>query len=161
MNILEYAIKMEREGEAYYRKQAEINKNGSLNKVCLLLADEEKAHAAILESKMNSQKYTLDKSEIVSQTTNIFSELENMKSEIKEIPSQLDFYRFALENEQKSIDLYEGFLSESTKDDEKELFSFLIGEEKNHYAIIDELVKLLANAEQWVESAEFGVREDY
>ncbi|MBN2878733.1 MAG: ferritin family protein [Clostridia bacterium] len=161
MNILEYAIKMEKEGEAYYRKQAEISKNSSLKKVCLLLADEEKSHAAILENKMNSKKYTLEKSEIVSQTENIFSDLENMKSEIKEVPSQLDFYRFVLENEQKSIDLYEGFLSESTKDDEKELFSFLIGEEKNHYALVDELVKLLTNAEQWVESAEFGIREDY
>ncbi len=36
-----------------------------------------------------------------------------------------------------------------------------IFKEKQHYEVLDEMVQLLQNAEQWVESAEFGIRKDY
>lgn len=87
--------------------------------------------------------------------------MSDFKKEAKGLPSQLDFYNLALENEQKSIDLYKESLSKAQNDDEKALYKFLLKEEKDHFEIIDELVKLLTHAEQWVESAEFGTREDY
>ena len=127
----------------------------------MMLSKEENKHAEILVSKMNNLPYDLPKSDILSDAKNIFSEADDFKNEIKEIPSQLDFYRFALENEQKSIDLYQDSLSKAKTNEEKELFEYLVDQEKGHYEIIDELVKLLTHAEQWVESAEFGIREDY
>ena len=81
--------------------------------------------------------------------------------EEKETLSQLDFYRAATEMEQKSIDLYTGFLKEVEKDADKELFSYLIKQEQQHYNILDELSIMLRRAEEWVESAEFGDREEY
>lgn len=161
MNILKYAIQMEKDGEAYYTKQAELSKGKSLYTVCMMLAKEEKKHAEILNRKLNNLPYELQESQIHTEVKSIFGEMDNLKNEIKELPSQLDFYKFALEKEQKSIDLYKGSLSKSQNDKEKALFDFLIKQEIEHFEIIDELVKLLTHAEQWVESAEFGTREDY
>lgn len=152
---------MENDGEKYYIEQAELNMGNSLHTVCMMLAEEEKIHAEILGSKMNSLPYKMQNSEIYTKTRNIFDKAGDFKSIIKELPSQLDFYRFVLENEQKSIDLYEDFLSGVQNDKDKDLFNFLIAQEKVHYKIIDELIKLLSHAKQWVESAEFGIREDY
>ncbi|MEN6624485.1 MAG: rubrerythrin, partial [Smithella sp.] len=60
-----------------------------------------------------------------------------------------------------SIDLYTKYLSEAEGAKEKELFEYLIGEERQHFAVLEELVSMLRHAEDWVENAEFGIREEY
>jgi rubrerythrin len=52
-------------------------------------------------------------------------------------------------------------LKASDNDKDKELFEFLLREERKHLTLFDELVKMLTRPEEWVESAEFGLREDY
>ena len=75
--------------------------------------------------------------------------------------TQLDVYRFATDIEEKSIVLYKGMLEKADNDKDKELFEFLLKEENQHLILFDELVKMLTRPEEWVESAEFGLREDY
>ena len=159
MNPLEYAIKMEHDGENYYREQAEINKNNSLYSVCILLADEEKKHASILTNKLNEKPYELKDSDTFGQAKNIFNDIGNIKVDGKETPDQLDFYKVALDMEKQSIDLYRDFLAKTTESKEKELFNYLIKEEHQHYELFEELVSMLRHADEWVESAEFGTRK--
>jgi rubrerythrin len=160
MNTLEYAINMENDGEKYYRDQAEINKNNELHVVCNLVADEEKNHAQILESKKNKLTYKLIKSDLLSNAKNVFTNAKDIEVRGKRDSSQLAFYRTASDMEKKSIDLYQKFLSDTTEDDEKELFEYLIKQEKQHYEAFEEMSRLLTNAEQWIESPEFGRREE-
>jgi len=75
--------------------------------------------------------------------------------------SQFDFYRIALEKEKKSIDLYTEYKSKASEDKEKELFDFLIKQEEQHYAVLDELSTMLRRTQDWIENAEFGVRKEY
>ncbi|HEY5556869.1 ferritin family protein [Acetobacterium sp.] len=157
MNNLEFAINMEHDGEKFYKKQAEKNKDNSLNTVFLLLEEDEAHHARILQNKFNE----LTDSNTLSQVNNVFKESKGFISEFEKIPNQLDAYKFALEIERKSIDLYKSFLSESTDDQSKELFEFLIKQEKDHYTIFEELILLVERPEEWVENAEFGIREEY
>lgn len=161
MNTLEYAIKMEQDGEKYYRAQAEINQNNSLKTVCLMLAEDEKRHGEILQNKLAAKAYELVDSPILETAKNVFSGIGQFKSDIKAIPSQLDFYRMALDNEQKSIDLYYEFLYAAVDDQDKELYTYLIEQEENHFTTLEELVTLLEHADEWVEFAEFGLRKDY
>lgn len=160
MNTLEYAIKMEHEGEKYYRDQAEINKNNELNIVCNLLADEEKRHAQILESKKNKLAYKLIDSDLLSNAKNVFTNAKDLETTGKRDSSQLAFYRIASDMEKESIELYQQFLSDAIDADEKKLFEYLIKQEKNHYETFDEMSRLLTNAENWIESPEFGRREE-
>ncbi len=161
MNDLKFAIKMELDGEKYYREQAEINKGNSLHTVCLMLADDEKKHAKILSDRLNETASELTDSGILSKAKNVFAGLGDIKVEGKDRASQLDFYKFASEIEQQSIDLYSKYLTEAEGESEKELFQFLIQQEKQHFEILDNWVALLKNAEDWVENAEFGNREEY
>ena len=87
--------------------------------------------------------------------------MDNFKSEIRDVPKQLELYHEALEMEKRSISLYEKLLSEATNDKEKRLFGYLIRQEKEHFETIEELIVLINRPEDWVESAEFGVREEY
>ena len=126
-----------------------------------MLADDEKAHARILTDKLATGKCQLIDSDTLAQAKNIFSGLGDLHSDVKAYLSQLDFYRLALEKEQQSIDLYSRYSDLAKAPLEKELFDFLVKQEKHHYEVLDELVTLLAHAEEWVENAEFGRRKEY
>lgn len=67
----------------------------------------------------------------------------------------------ALDKEKQSIDLYNEFLSEATDDIDKQLFSYLMRQEMDHLTIIEDMVMFVNHPEEWVESAEFGIREEY
>jgi rubrerythrin len=161
MNSLEFAINMELDGEKYYREQAEINKENGLNKAFLLLAEEEEKHAIILQNKSIELDYELKDNKALAQAKSIFKGISDYKEETIAMPKQLDLYRMALDMEKKSIDLYNEFLSEATDEKDKELFSFLVKQEEEHFKILEELVLRINRPEEWVESAEFGIREEY
>jgi len=159
MNTLEFAIQMELDGEKYYREQAELNKGNPLNSVCNLMADEEKKHAEILEGKKSNLAYELPDSKLPADAKNIFTDAKDIEVSGKQ-HTQLLFYRTAAEMEKKSIDLYSEFLAGASTDDEKKLFEYLVQQETKHLELIEELDRLLTHAEDWIESPEFGRRED-
>ncbi len=157
MDVFEFAMKLEHEGEAFYRAQADRNKDNHLFGMFISLADDEHMHAEILGKKAGDWK-KLPKSNLPEELS-IFKDEEYFKSEYKEVPDQLDFYREALAKEQESIDLYNK-IKEDNKENVK-IFDYLISQEKKHYNLIYDLITLLERVESWVESPEFGVREDY
>jgi rubrerythrin len=161
MNTVEFAIKMEHDGEKYYRGLAEENKDNSLNAVFLLLADDEKDHAALLKKELDKVNYELGDNEALANTDNVFKNKGDFKKRFKEIPVQLDAYRMALQMEKDSIELYEKLFEESTEAQIKKLFGYLVKQEENHYDIFANLITLVERPEEWVEDAEFGIREDY
>ncbi len=161
MKHLEFAIEMELEGQRYYLEQAEIFQDSELKTIFLILADAEKEHAALLLRRKNEEPVILKEESILPGMKSIFRELPRFKEDEIKAAKQLDVYRFAALQEEKSIDLYQGMLEEVTDPRDKELFAFLVKEEKEHLILFEELVTMLTRPEEWVESAEFGIREEY
>ncbi|WP_373481439.1 ferritin family protein [Acetobacterium sp.] len=161
MNSIEFAIKMERDGEKYYREQAENNQNNSLNAVFLLLAEDENGHAKLLENEQEKITYDLAENEVLADANNVFKDRGDFKNKFEKIPDQLDVYRMALQMEKDSIELYEKFFKEATDEHTKKLFGYLVKQEENHFKIFDNLIALVERPDEWVEDAEFGIREDY
>ena len=161
MNLLEFAINMELDGEKYYTEQARLNKDNGLSKVFLLLAEDEKKHAHVLKNRISDISDVPNPGETLKLSKNIFSDLKNYKDDIKIHPSQLDGYKHALEKEFKSIELYKNLLSEADDDAEKLLIKFIIKEEESHFTVLEDMIELINNAEEWVESAEFNIEKEY
>ena len=161
MNGLQFAILLEYEGRDYYLKQAELSKDEGLKVVFRALADEEVNHAKILESKLKGLPYELKDSTALTGAQKIFKLGKAFKVETTDVPAQLDAYREALKNEQKSIDLYTKKYNKATDSEEKKVFDYLIKQEKEHYDLFDGLIELVNRANEWVEDAEFGKREEY
>ncbi len=160
MNNLEFAIKMELDGQKYYLEQANKNKGNNIEKVFLLLAEAEKEHAALLSKRLKEEDYILDATNL-TEIKSVFHGLKDYKASDVRKTTQLDVYRLAVDIEEKSIELYKEMLDEASSDKDKELFNFLLEEENQHLLMFEELQKMLTRPEEWVESAEFGVREDY
>ncbi|MDI9441400.1 MAG: ferritin family protein [Bacillota bacterium] len=161
MSALKFAIQMELDGERYYLEQAELNKDNNLRPVFVMLAGEERKHAEILQQYADESDYNLTESGAYTEFKNVFADLDDFSVEVKTTPEQLDGYRLALEKEREMVELYEKMLQEAKTDQDRELFGFLIKEEKKHYQIFSDIIEHLLKAEQWVEDAEFGLREEY
>lgn len=161
MNSIEFAIKMELDGEKYYREQAESNQDNPLNVIFLFLADDEKGHAELLKNELTKITYELVDNETLADTNNVFKDRGDFKNKFEKIPDQLDVYRMALQMEKDSIELYEKLLKEATDEQTKKLFGYLVKQEENHFKIFNNLIKLVERPEEWVEDAEFGIREEY
>ena len=150
---------MELEGRKYYLEQAELNKDNELNAVFLMLANSEKDHAELLRRYRNDNVLDLADSFIRPEFRSVFRDLNQFRKDHS--AKQLDAYRIACRQEEKSIELYQNMLTEAEGPKDVELFEFLIKQEKEHLTLFEELEKLVTRPEEWVESAEFGIREDY
>lgn len=110
MNVLEFAINMENDGERYYREQAELNRGNGLFVVCSMLADDEANHAVLLRSRYESGSFVPDEGNDVDRVGNVFSGLGDINYGDEGISGQLDFYRLAADRERESIVLYSELL---------------------------------------------------
>lgn len=159
MNILDLALSMELDLRDFYLQQARHNRGNSLEVVFHKLAKEEENHASIIKNNSDSLIIPMEDSNLLSEVQYIFRNITDFRINIKELPSQLDTYRMALDKEQESLIFYQKLLDEATTDHGKNVFSFLKNQEDHHCVILEELVKLASRPEEWVESPEFGDRE--
>ena len=161
MNNLEFAIAMEKEGEEFYLKQAELNKDNSLYKVCMLMAEDERKHAKVLADLLKGKKDKLENRDFFKEIKVVFSEANNILGDSLDPESQLKFYEEAQDKEKESIELYLKLRDASCEEEDVKVYNFIIDQEKEHYKVLGELIELLTHGQEWVENAEFGLRGDY
>ncbi|HZJ58601.1 MAG TPA: ferritin family protein [Clostridia bacterium] len=161
MRSYEFAIQMELDGERYYMEQAEKHRDSGLHTIFLTLARDERKHAQILKDRMKQLDTVLSETTSYADYKNVFQDTPDFHNVIKDIPDQLDVYSVAMDKEKESINLYKGMLEEARDDGDREVFRFLIHEEQIHYNLLEEIWSHVNRAVEWVESAEFGLREEY
>ena len=148
MNIFDFAMKMEKDGEDYYRKIASETKNEKIAKIMNMLADTEDKHHSMLSSlkagtpelvnKIIADIPELDKSK------NIFEMIEEQDTDFNVETSEIELYKTARDLEKKSQDFYLEKAQEMTSIPQKEFFLVLAEEEKRHYMILDKLIASLS-----------------
>ena len=161
MDVLQFALEMEIEGEHYYRRQSAMFSTTPLKPVFDLLAKDEAKHADILRSKMDGMAYELKEDEQLSNQKNLFSGLKDYKPQKEEMPDQATLYHAALELEQRSIELYTDLRAKAADAQTQALFDFLVQEETRHHQILEDMFRFVNRPNEWVEAAEFGLREEY
>lgn len=160
MDLLQFAIDMELDGERYYREQAARNEGNPLRVVFESLAADEARHARVLTDKRDGQPYTLEP-RAQGEPHSPFAGAADYVASVREQPDQPELYHTAMAMEDKSIDLYTDLSAQAGDAPTKELFDFLIGEETAHKTLLEEIYHYVNRPNEWVESAEFGKREDY
>ena len=164
MNIYDYAIQMEKDGEAYYRELGQKSNHEGLKIIFTLLADEEVSHYTVLQKMKDANPdATLSEKEknILDSAINIFAEMKEKMDEINFNLPQADFYRKALETEEKSIDYYLEMSEKVESDEHKAIFKKLAAEEKKHKFLMENLVDFISRPITWLEDAEFNHLEEY
>ena len=160
MDIFDFALKMEKDGEQFYLDLYQKNTNTGIRKVLKLLADEEVKHYNAID-KMKTGPSHITETKILDDAKNIFVELKDSGQEFDVETSQIDFYKKAQDVEEKSRNYYLEKANEVSRDYQKELFLKLAEEEKKHYFLLDNIIEFVSRPEHWLENAEFFHLEEY
>jgi len=154
MNIFEYAMQMEKDGEEYYRQMAGKTANKGLQAILTMLADEEVKHYKTIE-KMQTQEPHIEDATILSDVRNIFVQIKESGESFDFDIQQTELYRKARDIEKNSRDFYTEKANEVTEEYQRELFLKLADEERKHYVLLDNIIEFVSKPEYWLENAEF------
>ena len=168
MNVFDFALKMEVDGEQYYRKQAEKVKYEELKVVLEALADDEHRHYGIVRALQHSGNNDNVVDSEVSKVKNVF-ELGKSKDFIpqdkesiaKLKAEQLDVYLAALLKEEESVKLYKQMMETAEDQSSKSLIKKIMHEEEQHAQVLGNIVEMFNRVNEWVESPEFNHQKPY
>jgi rubrerythrin len=159
MDIYEYAMQMERDGENYYRDLAEKTPNKGLRSILTMLADAEVTHYNLLRKMKKQEEIRLTDAGILNDVKNIFVKMREQSQSDVDV-SQIELYRKAQELEGKTRDFY---LEKSDEADaaQKEIFLRVADEEKKHYLILEKIIDFVNRPDIWLENPEWYHIEEY
>lgn len=156
MNAYDYAMQMEKEGEVFYRELAEEAQQEGLKKIFLMLANEEVKHYKMFEKMAkNSESITVPNMEVYKEAKDIFSEMQKSSVAYDFGDQQIDFYRRAMETEDKAYELYLEKAKEMQDPKHKAIFEAIAAEELKHKELLENILEFVSSPEEWLESAEF------
>ncbi|MGQ3683645.1 MAG: ferritin-like domain-containing protein [Candidatus Loosdrechtia sp.] len=160
MNIYDYAMQMEKDGEAYYRELSSMVNNAGLKKIFVLLAEAEVVHYSVFSRMKKCEKVQMADTPILTDVKNIFVKMREEKEIAGVNTSQIALYKKAQEIEKKSRLFYLEKSEEVNDPSQKEIFIKIAEEEKKHFSILDNIIAFVSDSENWLENAEW-YRIDY
>lgn len=157
MNVYEYAMKVEVEGERYYRDLAQKTDDAGLKQVLTMLADEEVKHFKAFEAMRNNQAIPVEPVvDVFENAKTIFQKLKEEGTCASFDKDQIDFYEHALSLEERSYEFYTQKAAELDNPEQKAAFLRIAEEEQQHKALMENLIEYITHPERWIESAEFN-----
>jgi len=161
MDMFDFAMRMEKEGEAYYRELAQKCGDKGLAKILTMLADEEIKHYDIFR-RMKTGNVVVPETPILANVKNIFQEMRDKGETFDFDAYQVDFYHKAQEIEKKSEDFYREKAAEVEDQDQKVNLRKIADEERQHFLILDGIIDFLRRPQMWLENAEWSnIGRDY
>jgi len=161
VNIIEYALKMEREGEKYYRDLAAKAGNKGIEGIFHSLADAEAKHyQALLRLRDNLPLPVYDEN-ILLHAKSIFQQMSLDQDPINPRDDQLAAYKKARQIEKESRGFYLQKAEELTNQGAKELCLKIAAAEQQHYILLDAMVDFISSPDTWLENAEWNHLDNY
>lgn len=160
MNIFDYALKMEKDGESFYRQFAEKTSSKGLETIFTMLANEEVKHCQAIEM-MRQDNYQMAETTVLDDVRNVFVELKDQPQKFESVQGQIELYKKAQEMEKESQLFYQDKARQTDKDEQKKLLNRLASEEKKHYFILENIIEFVSRPKQWLENAEWNHLEEY
>lgn len=156
MDILEFAIQAEKDGEKYYRDVAAKTENKALKQIINMLADDELKHIDYIKEAIKDSAPGIHDTQILDKAKNVFSEM-NAGIDTKSIDaSYKDLYQKAIDIEKKSEKFYLDKAGELENKAQRDLFLKLAMEEKKHALLLENLLEFVAEPDNWLDNAEFS-----
>lgn len=159
MDIYEYAMQLEKDGENFYREVALRTANKGLKTILTMLADAEVKHYKLFQNMKNNDKVQMPDTPILNDVRNIFIEMREKKQFEADV-SEVELYRKAQGIEEQTRDFYLAKAGEAAPD-QKEIFLKIAGEEKRHYLILENIIRFVSQPDIWLEDPEWYHLEDY
>jgi rubrerythrin len=161
MNVYDYAMEMEKDGEAFYLSITKEIADKGLKSIFKLLAAQELRHYLFFKSLKEQASVPLPESSFLKDVENVFRKMTGSNKKFNlELP-QKDIYRQAQALEKKSEDFYLKIAKEFTEETQKKMVLKIADEEKQHYRLLEDLIEFISRPQTWLENAEWNHKEQY
>ena len=160
MDILAFAIQMEKDGEAYYRQLAHRTTSTGLRTILNMLADEEVKHQQTIDDLKGAVR-PLGPCEVLTRAKNIFAEMNAEDAAFSDESSQIAMYEKAKDMEEQARTFYEERGRELGDSQQTAVFSALAQEEAKHARLLENIIDFVARPQTWLEDAEFNHLDEY
>jgi rubrerythrin len=160
MDIFEFAMQMEKDGEKYYRDLAEKVSDEGVSRIFLMMADDEVKHYNIF-ANMKSGTPEMESTLVLTKAKNIFKEMSISKGSFDFDIAQKDALQKALEIEERSEKFYNEKANEVNSKEQKALLLKIAGEERKHVHLLDHMIEFFNRPSNWLDNAEFTHLDEY
>lgn len=156
MNIYEFAMNLEKEGEEFYLDLASKTEDVGLKNILLMLAREEIKHYNLFKRMLkDSDVSKLPKMEVFEEVTSIFEEMKSIEEEHTFDQSQVEYYKKAVEIEEANENFYLKQAENAKTEEHKAIFIKIAEEEQKHLVILKNLVDFISGPDDYLDNAEF------
>lgn len=160
MDIYEYAMQMEKDGEDFYRQIAEKTQSKGLRTISNMLADDEVKHYEIIKM-MKTVKLSVTETAILNDSKNIFEKMRDTEELLDPNTESIELYKKTRDIEKKSQDFYLEKSNQVKDGSHREIFLKLAEEEKKHFFLLENIIDFISRPQEWLENAEFVHLEEY
>lgn len=148
MDIFDYAIRMENDGEKFYRHLAEQTSHEGIKAILTMLGDDELRHIKAIELA-RSETPSMPDTAIIDDASNIFQRIKD-NCEPVDISDQAQLFKKALQIEIQACDFYKKKADEAILESHRDIFQRLSELEQVHCAIIKEIMQYTFDTSVWM-----------
>jgi rubrerythrin len=150
MNALEVAKKMEIDSIKFYTEAAVKTRSPVGKKMFAMVIEDEKHHLETVVQMIKGMHFTVKDAGPMQRVKTVFESLkDHMLEKVEASKDEMEAFKIAMEMEKEGEVFYQKSLVAAKTDKEKELFQWLIEEERQHYAIFSNTYFHLTNTGSW------------
>lgn len=156
MNVLDFAMKIELQGKAYYENMAASAGLPGLKTIFTELAADEQKHYDVLRGLKGGETWGMADSRAVEHARSVFTELLRDPNAAAGLHEALDVYRLALKVEAESVKLYEDMAKKEEDPAIVQLYLTIANEEKKHYNVVENICDFVTRPKYYLAWREFS-----
>lgn len=156
MSALNYAIKLERDGEHFYQEQAVHHADTPLQTAFEELARAQGKKVKVFEEFAANQGIAL---EAAHDLETLYKNPPAFGDEMTRMKDQSEVYLYAQQLEQLGIDEFQKRFGDASE--EREAVDLVLAEKRRHFGVLANLAEMTSRPEEWIEYGEFGNRPQY
>ena len=150
MNSVEMAIKMETDAISFYREAERKALHPVGKKMFLSVAEDEKRHLDMLTAVFRELDLKVHEASPMKRIKTVFEEMRDELAERVEVSKDdLEAFRIAMQMEKEGMEFYKKAAAEAATEKERALFTRLVHEEEQHYAIFANTFFFMSDSGSW------------
>lgn len=162
MNVLDFAMKMELDGKAYYETLADRCQEPGLSNIFTRLAEDEQKHYETFQTlKAGAGAAIMADTNVVEAAKNVFTELPRKSETLKGLEKDLEAYQHAMKIEAESFRFYENAAAKEPDACVKKLLLQIAQEEHMHFTVMENIYQFMNAPNQYLAWAEFSNLEEF
>lgn len=161
MNVFDYAMDMETDAQALYKKLAESTSRKGVKKIFLGLADDERHHFETFKALKEKTSAAVPDTALLDEAKNVFSTLLEEKEDLVDLEENLEAYRHAMKLEAEAARFYKDIIDKETDEAVKVQLTKIIRQEHNHFRIVENLYHFVNAPNQYLAWGEFSNLDEF